>query len=176
MENSHEQPFSYQHGEQPVPAAPKQHGQAASRSVAYVFSAITLLTVAVNLTIVLIAWANSAFTDNGISFDVIAFPAAALVVALPVFTGLLMDLERAELKNPRLKSSPYKKYSAQFVKFVALVTCFFTLIALVFGIFLHAAANSDGGWLPRLFTDVLIILAVAGGVLAFAIMSDHRKP
>lgn len=176
MEHNSDQAFSYQNDQDPAPAVPNHASRTVSRNVAYIFSTIALLTAATSLTIILTTWVNGSFTKNGVSFDVIAFPAAALIVALPVFTTLLMDLERAEQKNPRLKSSPYKRYSAQFAKVVAFITCFFTLIGLVFGIFLHASASSDGNWLPRLFVDSLIILAVAGGVLAYSAMNDRHKP
>jgi ABC-type nickel/cobalt efflux system permease component RcnA len=192
MEHNSEQPFTYQHApqqqheptheqphhQQPAPAVPHPHPthKTVSRSVAYILATITLLIAAGNLALLLILWANSMFTDGGIDFQAVAFPAATVIVALPICAAFLMDLTAAELKNPHLKLSPYKRYSAQFVKIIAFTACFFTLIALVFGIFLHAASSSNGNWLPRLFTDCFIILAVSGGLLAYAMANDRRKP
>lgn len=110
---------------------------------------------------------------GSVNFSSLAFPAASLVIALPVLAVLLIDLEKAELKNPALVSDPYKVRSAQFVKAVAFTTCFFTLISLVYGIFTNVADNS--GSLARLLVDVFVILVVAGGILAYYIVNERHS-
>jgi hypothetical protein len=131
------------------------------RGIEYVFLTIVLFTGAINLIAALII-----LIDGNIDFSALAFPTAALVVTVPIFAWLFLRLKRAELRNPKLALDPSKRRSTQFTKVISFATCLFTLIGFVFGIFIRIGGNSDAS-MVKLFFDVLVILAVAGGILAY---------
>lgn len=179
MENSYQpapdyQPPGHRNGydhHEPKAASPysspkKRAGRAGARGVEYIFLTIALLTAASSLMVVLINWIDGSFLNGQSDFYTISFPASALIISLPVFALLLMDVRRAESRQAGLRSNPYKKWSALFVRIVAFTTCFFTLIGMVYGIFTHAGGESEGS-LSILFVNTAVILVVAGGILAY---------
>jgi hypothetical protein len=180
MENN--TPFSFDH--QPherrahVPhqalagSNPKQAVQIGPRSAEYIFLMISFVMVAASTITVLIIWVNSKFFHGWTDFSSMALPAAALVVGLPVFALLLVDVKRAELKDPRLRSDPYKIRTTQLIKVLAFITCFFALIWFMYAVF-NQASSVDGTPLGRLFTDILIILSVAGGTLGYYLLTER---
>src|SRR5665213_2775952 len=131
------------------------------RGVEYVFMTIALLTGALSLVVALILLIN-----GNVNFGDVALPTAALLISLPVFTWLFLSLKWAEIRDPKLALDPSKRRSTQFIKIIAFSTCFFTLIDFVYAIFAKAGGNY-GGSFGRLFLDVIVILAVAGGILAY---------
>jgi Domain of unknown function (DUF5671) len=178
MENS--TPFSFDHPPHQrrahIPyqalAGSKPATQISPRSAEYIFLMISFLMVAASTITVLIVWANGKFFHGWTDFSSMALPAAALVVGLPVFALILIDLKRAELKDPGLQSDPYKLRTTQFNKVLAFVTCFFTLIWFVYSVF-NQAGSANGTPLGRLSVDTLIILSVAGGTLAYYLLTER---
>jgi hypothetical protein len=153
----------------PIPMAPQPVVQVLSpRGVEYVFLTIALLTGGLSLIGILILLVN-----GNTDFGALAFPTAALLIALPVFAWLFLHLKQAELKDPQLSFDPSKRRSTQFTKIIAFATCFFTLIGFVYAIFAKAGGNYKGS-LVRLFLDVLVILVVAGGILAYYWIDEYR--
>jgi len=148
--------------EGPADVAPQPVVQVLSpRGVEYVFLTIVLFTGAINLIAALVILIN-----GNIDFSALAFPTAALVVTVPVFAWLFLRLKRAELTNPQLALDPSKRRSTQFTKVISFATCLFTLIGFIFGIFIKIGGNSNAS-MVKLFLDVLVILVVAGGILAY---------
>jgi len=148
--------------ERPVDVAPQPVVQVLSpRGVEYVFLTIVLFTGAINLIAALIILIN-----GNIDFSALAFPTASLVVTVPIFAWLFLRLKRAELSNPQLALDPSKRRSTQFTKIISFITCLFTLIGFIFGIFIKIGGNSNAS-MVKLFFDVLVILVVAGGILAY---------
>jgi hypothetical protein len=153
----------------PVEVAPQPVVQVLSpRGVEYVFLTITLFTGAINLIVVLLVLIN-----GSPNYDVLAFPTAALLVTVPVFSWLFLRLKKAELKNSQLALDPSKRRSTQFTEIIAFATCFFTLITFIFYIFAKAGGNYKGSMF-KMFLDVLVILVVAGGVLAYYWFNEHQ--
>jgi hypothetical protein len=153
----------------PVEVAPQPVVQVLSpRGVEYVFLTITLFTGAINLIVVLLILIN-----GSPNYDVLAFPTAALLVTVPVFSWLFLRLKKAELRNPKLALDPSKRRSTQFTEIIAFATCFFTLITFIFYIFAKAGGNYKGSMF-KMFLDVLVILVVAGGVLAYYWFNEHQ--
>lgn len=163
----HAQQSDQHHHHQPV--APQPVIQVLSpRGVEYVFLTIALLTGGLSLIAILIL-----LISGNTDFAALAFPTAALLIALPVFAGLFLRLKQAELKDPRLALDPSKRRSTQFTKIIAFATCFFTLISFVYAIFARAGGNYSGSFF-KLFLDVLVILLVAGGILAYYWIDEYR--
>jgi hypothetical protein len=138
------------------------------RGVEYVFLTINLFTAAIGLMSVLIALVNSK-----LDFTVLAFPVALLVVSVPLFALLFLRLKRAELRDPSLRADVSKRRSTQFTQIVAYLAVFFSLIGLVSAGFAKASGVYDGNFL-KLCLDVLVIVVVAGGVLAYYWRDEHK--
>ncbi len=149
-------------GSGPPAVAPQPVVQVLSpRGVEYVFLTIVLFTGAVNLIAALVILIN-----GNIDFSLLAFPTAALLVTVPAFAWLFLRLKRAELANPQLALDPSKRRSTQFIKVISFTTCLFTLIGFLFGLFIKIGGNYNGSFV-KFFFDMLVILAVAGGILAY---------
>jgi hypothetical protein len=138
------------------------------RGVEYVFLTIALFTGAIGLGSALISLVNGK-TD----FSVLAFPAALLVVAVPVFAWLFLRLKKAELLNPALKLDPSKRRSTQFTQIATFVVGFFTLVGFVSALFAKMAGDYNGS-ITKLILDVLVVLLVAGGMLVYYWRDEHR--
>jgi|GEM_PF-1053273 len=139
------------------------------RGVEYVFLTIALFTGAIGLISALISLVNGK-TD----FNVLEFPAAVLLVSIPIFAWLFLRLKKAELIDPKLKLDPSKRRSTQFMQIFSFIICFFTLIGFVSLIFAKMAGQY-GGSSVKVFLDVLVILLVAGGILFYYWRDEHRS-
>lgn len=139
------------------------------RGVEYVFLTIALFTAAIGLTSVLLSLVNGK-TD----FAVLSFPVATLLVAVPVFAWLFLRLKQAELANPSLQLDASKRRSTQFTQIVSFLVVFFTMIGFLTAIFAKISGQYEGS-MVKLFLDVLVILTVAGGILAYYWRDEHNK-
>jgi hypothetical protein len=138
------------------------------RGVEYVFLTINLFAAAMGLIGTLLAFVNGK-TD----FDVLAFPVALLLVSLPLFAFFFLRLKKAELLDPALKQDPSKRRSTQLTQVVSYLTVFVALIALVSGIFASIAGKYSGSLL-KLVLSVIVFVVVAGGILAYYWIDEHR--
>jgi hypothetical protein len=164
------------------PAIPSAAGSAATDELApqpvvqvlspvgveYVFLTLTLFVGAVSLISALIALVNGAA-----SFAALAFPAAALLVTLPVFAAIFMHLKKMELHDPQLKLDPSKRRSTQTTQIVSFVVCLFTLIGFIGAVF-AAMGGAPGITLGKAALDALCVLVVAGGILFYYWRDEHK--
>ncbi len=139
------------------------------RGVEYVFLTIALITGAIGLISGLIELVN-----GKASFNALAFPAAVLLVAVPVFAWLFLRLKKAELANPSLALDASKRRSTQLIQILSFLTSFFTLISFVATIFAKMSGNYKGS-MVKVVLDVLVILVVAGGILAYYWRDERRS-
>lgn len=139
------------------------------RGVEYVFMTIALIVGASGLSSVGIALVNSK-TD----FGVLEFPASVLIISVPVFAWLFFRLKKAEVNNPALRFEPSKRRSTQFIQILTFIITFFTLIGLASAIIAKVGGQFNGS-IIRVIWDALIILLVAGGILAYYWHDEHRK-
>jgi divalent metal cation (Fe/Co/Zn/Cd) transporter len=135
--------------------------------VEYVFMTISLFAAAGGLTAALLSLVN-----GKISFDVLAFPTALLIVSVPVFALLFLHAKRQELRSPGLRQDPSKRRSTQFTQIVSFLVCLFTLVGLVSAIFMKLGGQSDGP-LWRIALDCLVLIVVFGGMLAYYWRDEH---
>lgn len=139
------------------------------RGVEYVFMTIALVTGAVGLTSALLALVN-----GNDSFSVLYFPLALLLVSVPIFSGLFLRLKQAELLDPNARLDASKRRSTQFLQIVSFFICFFTLIGLLATIFAKVSGTYNGS-LVKVILDVIVILAVAGGILFYYWNDEHKN-
>ena len=111
--------------------------------------------------------------NNGTSFDVLAFPVSSLIVALGVFSFFFLRLKKAELLNPSLRFDPSKRRMSQITQIIAYLVSFFSVIGVVYTV-LAKMAGSLGTPLWKVLLDLLIVLAVSGGILAYYWIDEHK--
>lgn len=136
--------------------------------VEYVFLTICLFTAATGLT-----WALLALVNGKVDFQVMAFPAALLLVAVPAFAALFLHLKKQELRRPELKLDASKRRSTQFTQITSFLISLFTLVGVVFSIFAKLGGQS-GTSIGKVLLDGLVLLVVFGGLLAYYWRDEHR--
>ncbi len=135
--------------------------------VEYVFMTISLFAAAGGLTATLLALVN-----GKMSFDVLAFPTALLLVSVPVFALLFLRAKKREMRSPVLRQDPSKRHSTQLTQIVSFVICLFTLVGLVASIFMKLGGQS-GNSLVHTALDCLVLIVVFGGILAYYWRDEH---
>lgn len=167
---SHQPPMH----EQPTPIAPPKGVQPtpvvkvlSPYGIEYVFLTILLFTNAIALTSILLLLVNG---ESG--FEALSFPAAMMLVALPIFGWLFLRLKKMELTHPELRLDASKRRSTQFTQIAAFIVCLSTLIGFVFSIFL-AMGGGEVGSIGKSILSTLCILAVSGGILAYYWRNEH---
>lgn len=138
------------------------------RGVEYVFLTINLFVGAFGLLLCLLAIIN-----GQANFEYLSVPVAMLAVATPLFAWLFLRLKKAELRNPSLKLDASKRRSTQTVQIVSYLAVFVALIVLVATIFSSLAGKYDGS-LGKVALNVLAIVVVAGGILAYYWRDEHK--
>lgn len=136
--------------------------------VEYVFLVFALISGAIGLASVLISLVN-----GKLDFSVLAFPAAMLLVSVPIFAYLFLRLKKLEILQPNLRLDPSKRRSTQFIQIVSFITCLFTLIGLVYAIFAKMGGQSSVS-IGKAILDAICVLVVAGGILAYYWRDEHQ--
>jgi hypothetical protein len=138
------------------------------RGVEYAMMTIALWVVATTL-----AWVVLNSLNGSGSFNYLVVPTSALIVCLPVFGWLFLRLKRVELANPELRLDPSKRRWSQMTQILAYLACLVNLIYFVYVILQHTTGKS-GTSIPKAVTNLLVILVIAGGVLAYYWVDEHR--
>ena len=139
-----------------------------TRGVEYAMLTLALWLGALSLLGVLLSLIN-----GGRSAEVLAFPASVLVVCLPVFSFFFLRLKKAELQSPDLKLDPSKRRLTQFTQLIAFAVCLFTLIAFVYFL-ISTISGTAGTSIMKAIFDVIAVLFVAGGILAYYWFDEHK--
>ncbi len=138
------------------------------RGVEYAMMTLSLWFAAGALAGVLLSIFN-----GGTSFSVLSFPLALLLVCVPVFSFFFIRLKRAEIVNPALRFDPSKRRLTQFTQIIAFAICLFNLIGFIYLVLQKIGGESTMS-LGKAFLNLLVILVVAGGVLAYYWFDEHR--
>jgi len=139
------------------------------RGVEYLFMSILLWVGAGSLIVLILSIVNG---QTG--FDTLAFPLALLLVGLPGFAWLFLRLKKAELADPSLKLDPSKRRSTQRTQVLAFVVCLINLITYVYLVLQSFGGDSDAN-IGKSTLNTAVILLVAGGVLAYYWVDEHRQ-
>lgn len=111
--------------------------------------------------------------NGGTGFSVLAFPLALLMVCLPGFAYLFLRLKRAELANPDLRFDASKRRLTQITQVLAFLTCLINIITFVY-LILQQIGGEGELELGKAVVNMFVILAVAGGILAYYWHDEHR--
>lgn len=139
-----------------------------TRGVEYLMFTIMLWACAIDL-----GWILLALINGGADFEVLSFPIASLLVALPIFGYLLVRLKSAEFANPALRLEPSKRRLTQITQVVAFLICFFNLVAFIYLIMIKISGQFDFP-LWKMALNVLVVLGIAGGILAYYWFDEHK--
>lgn len=139
------------------------------RGIEYLFMSIFLWLGAGSLIVLILSIVNG---ESG--FDTLAFPLSLLLIALPGFAWLFLRLKKAELKDPMLKYDPSKRRATQRTQVLAFLVCLVNLISYVY-LLLKSLSEENSGDLGKATLNMLVILLVAGGVLAYYWVDEHRQ-
>lgn len=121
-----------------------------------------------------LVWLAIAMLNGETGFSFLAFPAALLIVCVPVFSWFFVRLRRAELLNPELRFDPSKRRLTQFTQIVTFAACLFNLIAFVYLILAKIGGDNTGSLVKPLL-DLVVVFVVAGGILAYFWADEHRN-
>jgi hypothetical protein len=119
-------------------------------------------------------WCLLALVNGEAGFDSLAFPVAVLLSALPVFGYLFLRLRKAELADPKLRFEPSKRRWSQLTQFITFFACFFNLVGFIYTL-VSKMGGDDSGSLAKSFGSFDVVLVVAGGVIAYYCMDEHRN-
>lgn len=138
------------------------------RGVEYVFLVISLFTAAFGLAGGLLAAVNGALSFSGLSF-----PTALLIVSLPIFSWLFLRLKKAELLDPNAALDASKRRSTQTTQIICFLIVLFSLIGLVAAL-MAKMGGSLGESIGKVILDVLVLVAVFGGILTYYWRDEHK--
>lgn len=141
-----------------------------TRGLEYLFMSIALWIAASGL-----IWALLLVVNGQTSAPMLGFPATSLIVCIPVFAYFFIRLKKAELKDPALRFDASKRRLSQITQTIAFLTCIFNVITFVYLLFSIASGSSLGQSVVKLILDLLVILAVAGGILVYYWADEHRS-
>jgi hypothetical protein len=133
----------------------------------------TMMTLCLWFAAASFIWLLLSLLNGGGSYTTLTFPVSVLIVSVPVFGFLFLRLRRDELANPELRLDPSKRRLSQFTQIFAFAACFFNVIGLIYEIMQKLGGHFSGS-LGKIFIDVLIVFVVAGGVLAYYWIDEHR--
>lgn len=139
------------------------------RGVEYTMMSLTLWFTAAAL-----IWIALTIVNGSTAFDMLSLPAALLIVCVPIFGYLFLRLRKQELANPTLRFDPSKRRLTQFTQIFAFATCLFNLIAFAY-VVLQQLGGQGSGSLLKSFLSLLVVLVIAGGVLAYYWLDEHRN-
>jgi hypothetical protein len=138
------------------------------RGVEYGMMSITLWVGAITL-----GWVLLNIINGSRGFDYLVVPTAALIVCVPLFGLLFIRLKKAELSNPSLRLEPSKRRWSQITQFLSYLACLINLIYFVYVVLQHAADESATP-IGKAALNLGVVLAIAGGILAYYWFDEHR--
>ncbi len=140
-----------------------------TRGLEYLFMSICLWIGATGLVASLLLLVN-----GQTSASTLAFPATSLVVCIPIFALFFIRLKKAELADPALRFDASKRRTSQITQVLAFLTSLFNIITFVYLLIAATAGNSVVS-LGKAVINLLVILVIAGGILAYYWVDEHRS-
>lgn len=118
-------------------------------------------------------WGVLTAINGGTSFAILALPASLAIVGVLIFAGFFIRLKKAELKDPSLRLDASKRRSSQTTQIFAFLVLFFNLITFVYLVFANLGGKSSIS-IGRAAINLLVVTAIAGGILSYYWVNEHR--
>lgn len=138
------------------------------RGVEYAMMTITLWFAATGL-----IWVVLNIINGSGNFNFLVVPLSVLITSLPIFTLLFIRLKRAELANPSLRLEPSKRRLSQMTQVLAFLACLINITVFVYSV-LQKINGTAGYSIGKSALSLLIVLAVAGGILVYYWFDEHQ--
>lgn len=132
-----------------------------------------MMTIALWIGAGAMIWALLVLINGLSSFAALAMPISLLLVSVPVFSVLFVRLKRAELINPDLRYEASKRRMSQITQVAAFLVCVFNTIVTVYAILISFSGGS-GPSVGKSLLNLLVVVTVAGGILAYYWFDEHR--
>lgn len=162
---------------EPEPAAPQAQTPTDPMPVVRVLSArgieYGMMTICLWLVAITLGWVVLNLINGSRGFNYLVVPTSVLVVTVPVFGLLFLRLKKAEIANPALRRDPSKRRWSQTTQFVAFIACITNLIFFVYTVMEHLSGNKSPS-LVKSAINVATVLVIAGGILVYYWLDEHR--
>jgi hypothetical protein len=132
-----------------------------------------MMTIVLWIGALTLAWIFLNMLNGSRGFNYLVVPTSALVVCVPIFAWFFLRLKKAELVDPGLRLDPSKRRWSQITQILAYTAVLINLIYFVYVVLQHTT-NSHGSSIPKAFGNLLVILLIAGGILAYYWRDEHR--
>lgn len=139
-----------------------------TRGLEYVFMSIALWFGASGL-----IWVLLLLVNGQTSSQLLAFPATTLIVCGPLFAWFFIRLKKAELQDPALRFDPSKRRLSQITQVIAFIVSLVNVITFIYLVIASVSGVSIVS-VGKAFLNLLVIMAVAGGILAYYWVDEHR--
>jgi uncharacterized Tic20 family protein len=140
-----------------------------TRGLEYLFMSIALWFAATGL-----AWALLLLVNGQTKAQLLAFPATSLVVCGPLFAWFFIRLKKAEIANPALRFDASKRRTSQITQTIAYLASLLNIITFVY-LVIASTSGSNSISIGKSVLNLLVILVVAGGILAYYWVDEHRS-
>ena len=133
----------------------------------------TMMTIALWFSATGLAWVLLNLLNGSFNFNFLVIPVSVLISSLPFFAILFIRLKRAELANPALRFEPSKRRLSQLTQVLAFIVCLINISVFVYSI-MQKANGSGTTSIGKAIINLLVILAIAGGILVYYWFDEHR--
>lgn len=152
--------------------------QLTTRGLEYTIMFLALGVTAIALGTVLHDTIDTVTGMPGDLSEVASFAAAALIVALPIFSVLFLRLKKAELAEPAIRNDASRRRAVQLTLIISFLWGLGRLIFYIFSLI----NGSGGGEVWGSNADpianalhTLVTVGIAGGIFAYYWHDEHRK-
>lgn len=132
-----------------------------------------MMTIALWFSATSLAWILLNILNGSANFNFLVVPVSVLISSLPFFAVLFIRLKRAELANPALRFDPSKRRLSQLTQVFAFIVCLINISVFAYNI-MQKINGSGTISIIKATVSLLVVLAVAGGILVYYWFDEHR--
>ena len=141
----------------------------------YLILFLSLWIAAMALAAVLHGLVDTSFSRSDSFYEnVNTFASAALVVSLPIFAGLFLNLKRKELRDPDIRRDVNRKNAVQLTLLVTFLIGIGKTIFYVYQLMNVGSAGSDYNFFAELL-HTIITVGISGAIFVYYWRDDHKK-
>jgi len=134
-----------------------------------------MMSLSLWITAAAAVWVLLNLANGSRSFDFLVVPTSALIITVPIMAFFFIRLKKAEFRDPVLRADPSRRRWTQLTQFLAFLVTIVNLIVLVYEILVRYGTNKTASHsIGKTIMDAVIVLAVAGGILVYYWLDEHR--
>jgi len=132
-----------------------------------------MMTIVLWIGAITLGWIAFNMLNGSRGFNYVVVPTAALVVCVPVFGFFFLRLKKAELADTSIRFDASKRRWSQVTQILAYTVVLTNLMYFVYVILQHTTGG-HGTSISKAAINLVIILVIAGGILAYYWHDEHR--